>query len=114
MIKVNDLTGERLAYWVAKTRGWRKRCNSMLRNYWDKGEGRPTGIFMSDYRPDINGGQAMELVKEFKAFNLSKQTTGKWMVLYGEGGVFIFGPTPEIAICRAFVASVYGDEVEDE
>jgi len=78
-----------------------------------------------DYRPDINGLQAMELVKKF---NISFRTLTKYCSYKYEATVPLkipeenagvlndivtnCGETPEIAICRAVVASVYGEYVE--
>jgi len=113
-IKVSELKGEKLAEWVARAQGW--SFDDYRSEYsFDgmDGFGRAVDRFIpyKDYRPDINGGQAMELAKKFT------------LIINFEMGI-VREPNSgiqytdiiniESAICRAVVASEYGEYVEDK
>lgn len=108
-IKVSDLEGEQLAEFVAKAQ---ELIQTHQYRWVDKhGNVITDGI---PYRPDLNSAQAMELQKNFKINVLWNEALKEWICTirnYSEVGTGV-GKTPEIAICRAVVASVYGEYVE--
>jgi len=121
-IKVSELEGEKLAEWAARAQRWTKtKGNSKLGEYeWYWNDRIPC----FEYRPDINGGQAMELVKRLNIAIVPPELSGleKWaagsvrhyILPNGQVGDHELGETPEIAICRAAVASVFGEYVDDD
>lgn len=126
-IKVSELEREKLAEWAARAQRWKKRDGSRWfnepQNQWIYVDSNKTfRCSVEGYRPDINGGQAMELMKKFNilAYPLFsgeyfatpiRSYTYEEEPIYSDGQT---GETPEIAICRAVVASVYGEYVEAE
>jgi len=110
-IKVSGLEGPLLAEFVARVWGWSKWCEQKENTticWWRKSNG--SLITTNNYRPDTNGGQAMELAKEFNLlvdFRSNK-------VNYFLKNDWMSGDTVEIAICRAVVASKFGEYVEVE
>lgn len=71
-------------------------------------------IHIDKYQPHINGGQAMELIEKFNI--AASPYYGKWKawpVELGANGIQE-GESAKIAICRAVVASVFGEFVEVE
>lgn len=118
-VKVSDLTNEQLDEWVARTRGWKighLAGNKNLPSYWMRGDNvvYPT----PDYSPTSNPAQWVELIEDLlvdvyhieqgNAFEAQRHMDNYKKVVYG------YGPTPAIAICRAVVASVFGEYVEVE
>ena len=111
-MKTSELTGKDLDYWVAKAQGWRLDCTS---NYhWVIGNGEH--ISRVSYTPSTNGGQCHELMQlpsfEWAQYYSAGCLDASYYLAYF--GIRVEGPTLNIAICRAFVASVYGEEVSDE
>jgi len=113
-MKTSELTGKDLDTWVAKARGW-----TMLNGY--------VTYSIDKYTPSTNGGQCFELLAtenltplEYwcEEDNSATESPSNFMyvVEYLTCGVWkiVEGSTLNIAICRAFVASVYGEEVPDE
>jgi len=119
-IKVSTLEGLLLAEFVARVRGWEKDT--------DTGDDAPQWFlpdsdsfmeYVEDYRPDINGGQAMELVEEFDVWlsssildSSTKELTHFASVAPHTNGAIQEGSNKKIAICRAIVASKFGEYVE--
>jgi hypothetical protein len=110
-MKTSELIGKDLDYWVAKAQGWE----------WNKQD----FCFMApvlvgddidftaipNYSPSTNPAQAMELVKKYRMM-VRRDSQNRWLAkiprqTYGEYDIDL-----EVAICRAVVASVYGDEVD--
>lgn len=105
-IKTSTLTGEKLAYWTARAQGFVKEyCND---EWWWKNNNRE--IVCSYYRPDIYAGQAMELQKAFKIGTSYNEDTGTW---FANALMLTEHEDIEVSICRAVVASKFGEEVED-
>jgi len=114
-MKTSELTSKDLDYWVAKSQGWELAPHQFLLEQVWKGK-YGTMETEKNYYPSVNGGQCFELMK-LDSF--------RWVHSTKEGAVAMFnqldkllvstkGETLNIAICRAFVASVYGEEVSDE
>ena len=122
MTKVSKLKGKQLDYWVAKAQEWEQSFN---KNLFDGNKDRPMWVskketykgFVDIYTPSTDGGQCFDLLtsNDFETYNyyctISKKTRSYAHVvgykLTGEGD------TLNIAICRAYVASVFGDEVSE-
>lgn len=115
-IKVSELEGPKLAEWVARAQGWvLGNPFGTMTDAWLNETGNII-LYEEDYRPDINGTQAMELVQKFKPM-LIPLPDGDWYAEIEPGennGKLGFGDTPAEVICRAVVASVYGEYVEEE
>ena len=108
-MKTSELKGKQLDHWVAKAQGW--------------GDKEPMALKIQYYTPSTNGGQCFEL----QSSNLISAAPvhygdmhyhpelkeGYWRATIEDSEILQYGPTLNIAICRAFVASVYGEEVED-
>ena len=127
-MKVSELTGSELDYWTAKAQGLGEYKN------WEDGDyDGEYPCFLIDldgycwwyenedgydpYRPSTDWQQAGELIEKFKV--KVWYSSGKWVAeTYKRNRVDItvwgVSSTPQEAICRAVVASVYGEEVEDE
>jgi len=123
-INVSTLEGPLLAEFVARAQGWYKSIDNYGFSVWrDRGNCVTYGT--KSYSPDINGGQCFELIEEFDIWLSSYspcmdnvETNRSWIAstktthiadeewMHGEGS------TPEIAICRAVIASVYGEYVD--
>ena len=121
-MKVSELIGPQLDKWVAKAQGWNGPFSTEINRkpkqyYW----ARDGGLFDSrdrqfNYTPSTNGGQCFELM-ELDSFRWVEKFRGKDNAMFNQLDKLIVlttGPTLNIAICRAFVASVYGEEVEDD
>lgn len=103
---------DQLDYWTAKAQWWELKDDCWFNHGMDLGIHE---LHVSEYHPSTNGGQAMELVKKFE-FGLFKHMDGYWLSGEFKGHLLepSKGDTPEISICRAVIASVYGDEVPNE
>jgi hypothetical protein len=107
-IKVSELEGAALAYWTAKAQCWEERMSVNGVCYW-----YPESEWVVSYRPDVNWRQAGELLEKFDVDCIRSHVDPLgWYGCVGENSMEE-GDTPQKAICRAVVASVYGEEVED-
>lgn len=122
--KVSELTDEKLAERTARAQKWELVTlgYGCVTEVWvDDSEADYRHKYeKADYRPDINGAQAMELVNELN-ISVLKYEEGYYATLRTVDYKvlidfidFSFGESAEIAICRAVVASVYGEYVEEE
>ena len=111
-MKTSELTGKDLDHWVAKAQGWEQSIpEGYCHNYWQDAEGAPL-YTVRLYTPSVNGGQCFELMK-LDSFRWVEKLRGEYNAMFNQldkDVVVTTGPTLNIAICRAFVASVYGDE----
>jgi hypothetical protein len=116
-MKVSELTGSDLDYWVALAQGW-----VQLRGWWytnercwvrDSTSYSVSGIAESPrpYTPSTNGQQCMELIEKFIQYH--RRVKSGWCAVIKHDNKY-YGSTPQEAICRAVVASVYGDTVPDK
>ena len=133
-MKTNELTGEQLSYWVAKAQGW-----SLDTEYDDWLYYGSAIIGCEFYRPDQDPAQAFELIEKFGLhinsmpidlvpnptrfiFYVTSQSREVITKEYGYGipadkvgeNVSFTSKDLKTTICRAVVASVYGQEVSDE
>ena len=104
-MKTSELTGKQLDYWVAKSLG------KDMENYggWLK------AVEELEYHPSTNNGQCFELM-QLDSFRWVEKFRGKYNAMFNQLDKLIVltsGPTLNIAICRAFVASVYGEESDE-
>ena len=104
-MKTSELTGADLDYWVAKAQGGRD--HKISPEIWRFSDG--SNASKKDYHPSTNWAQCGELIEKFELL-VFKDTA--WTAQYGD---YAFeqehGETPQEAIGRAVVASVFGDTV---
>lgn len=109
--KVADLTGPELDYFVAKARGWEEEKIPHPKG------GKCTGwrfdgnnwIDVKDYTPHNNGAQWSELIEKFGVGLRLWNRSWKAQVFLSKQ---MEGSTAGIAVCRAVVASKFGEYVE--
>jgi hypothetical protein len=117
--RIEDLTNEQLDEWVARAQGWRWLDLCGWYSIDEAGHKRGKGI-PGAYTPTTNPAQWAELMQLFKVDVLHNEyDTQAWacVSLAGEDiddPIDCFANTGEEgkAICRAVIASVYGDSVE--
>lgn len=102
--KVSELGGAELAEWVAKARGWSRVKPSDCFG-WNDDDG--TLHLVPNYRPDIHKNRCFELIEEYKP----RLSAGNVFTRCEIGDADIVAETPQLAICRAVVASVFGEYV---
>lgn len=119
-MKVSELEGQELDYWVGRAQGWNTFVPAASSfTYWFESDGQYRWQ-LTAYTPSTNWAQAGELVEKYALTDI-----GFAYQDYDDTKVYVcahgnrirnrqYGPTPCIAICRAVVASVYGDEVISE
>ena len=115
-MKTSELTGKDLDHWVAKAQGWEQSIpEGYCHNYWQDAEGVPL-YTVRLYTPSTNGGQCFELM-QLDSFRWVEKFRGKDNAMFNQLDKLIVltsGPTLNIAICIAFVASVYGEYVDED
>jgi len=117
-IKTSELKDEKLAYWAARAQGWELHGEFdgyMIPDSWcikSKYGFLAVEVIHSkeDYRPDINGGQAMELLEKFG--ERIESMLRFWFGISSEE--FMARGEKKVWICRAVVASVHGEYVDDK
>lgn len=102
-----ELTGADLARAVAEARGYNCiRGDEWEVSYWVDDNQRYVDD-VEDYRPDLNWGQAGELLEEYeitlKPWNTNIDTL-KWLAYTPGAALCHVATTPQVAICRAFLA----------
>jgi hypothetical protein len=122
-VKVSELEGAQLDYWVAKTLGDRQmrivgaeeheRCETRFGDQWPWNRFMPSLAWM-------DGGTIIEreeICTEPHAHFVEENGATDWRAtIFYDGGerYDVDGPTPLIAAMRAYVASKFGDTVPDE
>ena len=124
-IKVSDLTNTQLDEWVARARGWKLIKDELLPSLdkWNTkltiGTSPEITKLCRSYSPTSNPAQWADLIEEFglspQPHIVENSTITSWAcsrhwpckVLHP-----MIGPSLGQAICRAVVASVYGEYVE--
>jgi len=112
-MKVSELTKDQLNHWAAKAQGWVIRNIAGINHWTDENYIQDR---VADYHPSTDKAQAMDLVM------MNEMKTGRmqgssplflmhWAQVYNS--LTMTGDTPMIAICRAKIVSVYGEEVPD-
>jgi hypothetical protein len=112
-MKVSELSGALLDYWVARANGWTRKAGA-----WVDSQG------VEQYAPAVcyDPSHAWELagpIIERESIDLvawDAQMDMAWCGArkVGDRTIKTFGPTPRIAAMRSFVASKFGDTVPDE
>ena len=114
-MKTSELTGKDLDNWVAKAQGWTKHCDWWIDTSDIKRESLEK-YPVSKYTPSTNSGQCFELM-QLDSFRWVEKFRGKDNAMFNQLDKLIVltsGPTLNIAICIAFVASVYGEYVDED
>lgn len=112
-MKVSELTGAALEYWVAKAEGLPLSVEANQGDYILIGTGRGD---MAKFSPSADWSQGGPIIERDNIRLQPPRHAPQWTAdCVGEGGVVHFadGPTPLIAAMRAKVASKYGGEVPD-
>jgi len=114
-IPITDLTNPQLDEWCARAQGLERledtdRGDVFLNtfNWWYKGARK---YRREEYSPTTNDAQAMGLADAFGLI-VTHHAKRAWAPNY-KGGIQS-GETTRIAICRAVIASVFGEYVEIE
>jgi hypothetical protein len=111
-MKVSELTGAQLDYWVARAAGSEGRivkshshCNA---DYFEYASGTP-------YRPSTHWAHGGPLIEKNRfAVSPFYYKNNMWAVTDADDGILSEGETPLQAICREVVRAKFGDEVPDE
>lgn len=117
MDKVAELTGAELDYWVARAEGYKpfftKLTEQGNRICTISVQGDYGGELARFYRPSTDWAQGGPLIERHAHMlhHFELEQSG-WLASAGSPKVGkAQGDTPLVAICRAFVRSVFGDEV---
>lgn len=110
-MKVSELTGDKLDYWVARANGWTRAGDA-----WVDAQGIAQYFPAVCYDPSRDWALAGPIIEkcEFRLESPWEGCPGQWMAAAKNAASFLYGPTALVATMRAFVASVYGAEVPDE
>ncbi len=110
-MKTSELTGKDLDHWVAKAQGWKKHFDGNCTYSWESQEDPWFMAYVDDYSPTSNDGQAFALIEKFKiTTGLVNRKKDTWFAI-GDDQSVGYALDPRTAICRAVVASEFGDEV---
>lgn len=130
-MKVSELTGALLDYWVARaeefpvyecgTESWpgngAAHAEGFLRPIITVGlRGVAAGVFIEHmgearpYAPSTDWQRGGRLIDKYR-FTLAAAPKGQWAIPHV--GFALYGDTPLQAICRAVVRAKFGDEVPD-
>ena len=119
-MNINDLTHEQLNTLAALGQGWNIAGDTIGVPYQinDDGDVDFSLMPLTDYDPCNNGSQAMELVEKYelglwRGHDMEK-TDYHWCANNQKDVLScdVVADTPTVAITKAFVASVYGVEVD--
>ncbi len=112
-MKVAELTGAELDYWVAKAEGEKlPRIRKTTMGY-STVEVLRKPIYVS-FKPSTRWQQGGPLIEKYTIELRKCLYSDNWFALMHKAGTKeVFGETPLIAICRCIVASKYGEEVND-
>lgn len=109
-IKVSELEGARLDYWVGRANDLNVAIDEDKECYECKQEGIPT---IADYFPSTDWSVGGPII-ERERISIDARPSGKYDAIALTDGKWLEGPTPLIAAMRCFVASKFGEEVEDD
>ena len=119
-MKTADLTGPLLAYWVARACNFKNPGIEERGCYYEVGEGMDTAF---DPHSDWSDCGPLTVLHKI-TYWFYDHGVGPWHARKSldaehfqeclEDAGIQSGPTPLIAVCRAVVASVFGEEVDDE
>jgi len=121
-MKTSDLTGAELDAWVAKALGYKSDPDfDAVKNHEGYWVGEGTFIAKYRFQPSTNWSQGGPLIEKYKVS--IDANAGEWLAMvdcsFGVGtGPYdaetYIGPTPLIAAMRAIVASVFGENVNEQ
>lgn len=106
-VKTSELSGAALDWAVAKATGYDVVISSK-KGIW---KGALLTAPLVKYSPSTDWNQCGPLLKEHYV-NIKVRRSGEWAANVETEMMFYIGYTPQIAICRAVVASLLGDEIE--
>lgn len=104
---------------VAMAQGWEwHESNGEGIDCWFKRGAKPWTLAMQNYHPTTNPAQWAELVGEFKVSVKWMYCDKRWEACTDRNQpeatlIWGVGLTPALAICKAVIASVWGDEIPD-
>lgn len=111
-MKVSELDGVDLKYWVAKAENWPSLNTS---------DGEPLSKFFWGFTfgAALDWGMVGPIIEREKIGVTFGAAGNEWHAMVLAKGVLsvkwhLTGPTPLVAAMRSYVASKYGDEVPDE
>lgn len=104
MTKVSELVGATLDYWTGKATGY--ECHFEFGWVVAMSDGR---LISSNYTPSIDWTQGGPLIEKYHLDVCEWKNKGYYCV--DNNGYCSDGPNALVAICRAVVRSVFGDEV---
>lgn len=111
-MKASEMTNEQLDHYAALAQGWElDRCN----RYWVTMTDH--SIKVSQYSPTTNGAQCFELIEKFdiNVGRFSDREGEEWYAFVDCAGnvLEMNAPNPKVAVCRAVIVSVFGEEVSE-
>ena len=114
MKKVSELEGVELDYWVARAQGWHmgKAAGGSCDAWRDENNELRGTVPASAYMPSTNWGQGGLIIEERHILIGYDYIDKKWSAHTCRAEAR--GNTALIAAMRCFVASFFGDEVDDE
>lgn len=128
-MKVTELSGAMLDYWVARANGWRRANFGAKQNvldeageWWSKRDDVVLTVEVAEYTPSFDWSQGGPIIDRERinvcepdhSFGAHGAETRDWCAFFSRAnGCMQHGPTPLIAAMRAYVASKFGDTVED-
>lgn len=110
-MKVSELTGAELDYWVARAEGEHEYVHLTDHN---TREVRPMHVgykWIQSYSTDWQ--TAGPIIEREHIDTLFWEATGTWRAAKGDGGFRFDSPSLLTAAMRAYVASKFGEEVPD-
>lgn len=113
MIKVAELKDERLDYWAAKADGKDVLIAGGMAQILYRRDANGDESYQR-YSPSTDwsqGGPIIELLKPTSFYYW--KPTSEWTCAWGNGPRWRTGPTALIAAMRCFVASKFGEEVDE-
>lgn len=121
-MKVSELTGAKLDYWVAKADGLNlkiEQCGPApsFEERWRMINAAPHAPLETKYSPSSNwldGGPIIERERIATKPSGDVEWIAKIYKMAGDPLLYAFGETPLIAAMRAYVVSKFGEEVEDD
>jgi len=114
-MRVNELIGAQLDHWVARANGWTFGPPHKIHEFdvWRDSAGKITGTIPAQaYKPSKNWDQGGLIMGEH-AIGFHPISDAEWLAEEHVTACTGRGPTPLIAAMRAYVASKFGDEVQE-
>jgi hypothetical protein len=113
-MKVSELTGKELDKWVAMAQPSEDKRFAVTAGLFTLGIPPQSYCDGDPYTPTTNWQQCGELIERFELIVWPSDDSEWSASVMPLSDKDYFGSTPQEAICRAVVASVYGDTVPDK